>query len=308
MLPEVVCAQIVQIISTNFTPEEIDDIGKQQVPRFNAHFLSGEPFGMRLQPDRAARILVDAFKEGNILEGLLGTIINIEQNSTLIGRTVKVQGLEQLYQKLGSVGLKYDPAQGKVIAAAKDEEIDVWGPMQEGVTYDFCFLSIDIAGNSEIQRKYEKDLIEKVCKSLLSLIRNNVQRHRGKIWNWAGDGGIAAFYLENNCMDAINCALGIYLSLIPFNLSLKRNQFDEAIHLRIAGHSGPADYKEEKGAIFSEAINYVAHLEKKGTPTDSIAVSKNVFDKLDLRLQGIFTKGEGEFEEIEYYTSLLGFK
>lgn len=301
MIPETLILPINNLIATNYSPEEIDLIGCQLEPRFNSHFHSGEPFGITLRPAQAAKSLVTYFQKKGMLDKLIPVLIRTENDISIIDRTLKLEGLNDFLQKLSNAGLAYDSGSNTIIEARREDDLVSWGYLKEGETYDFAFLSVDIVGNSEIQKKYPKEDIELVYSNLLSFLQSNITKYKGKIWSWAGDGGLVAFHLGNPSRDSVRCAVNIYLGMVLFNLSPKQNKFKEPIRLRIASHEGAASYREDKGKILSEAINYVAHLEKKGTPTNGIAISSSVYNLLDPRLKQIFIRDDKPFENIIVY-------
>lgn len=305
MLPEALKPLLVNVLARGFSTDDIQAIGKHLEDRFNVHMASGQAFGTMLRPDQAAKTIVGYFDQKGKLEGLLGCLIQIaaHADTSILGRSVEVPEFQSFMQRLGQMGLRYDPVADRLVTA-DPEDLDTWGYLQEGKVFDFSFLSIDIAGNSKIQLKYPKDEIEFVYGALLQMFRRTINRFNGKIWSWAGDGGICAFYLGNRSQDAVECALGLHFNMHLFNLDRQRNRFQEPIKIRIAAHDGQAAYKADKGSIFSDAINYVAHLEKSATEVGGISISKNAYDSLDSRLQSIFT-AKGPFEDIEIYSTSL---
>jgi len=298
-IPDSLHAPLINLLSSNLSKEEIDLLGKYMEPKFNAHILSGEPFGITLRPEQAAQVIVKHFSRQGRLGELIVLLIGLESNPSTVRRAVSLAGLDEFTRRMGALGYVYDRSTDSIVQKAAGEE-DSWGLLHEGESYNFAFLSIDIAGNSIIQSKYEEERIEAVYGSLYSMIERIVKVYNGKIWTWAGDGGIAAFYLGNIAQDSVNAAISIQTNMIAFNLSSNRNQFEEPVHLRIAAHQGPTAYKENKGAILSEAINYVAHLEKKGTSLDGVAVSIDIYNELTARLRKVF-QSKGIFEEKETY-------
>ena len=300
MLPESLHMPLVNILASNFTTEEIDLLGKYFEPKYNSHFISGEPFGITLRPEQAAQTMVKYFASKGKIEELIVLIVHSENNPTIIRKSISINGLAEFMQKMGGMGYVYDQTTDSIVKKAAGAT-DTWGLLREGEIYDFTFLSIDIAGNSIIQTKYPKSDIESVYAELYSMIENTVTFYNGKIWTWAGDGGIAAFYLKNTNEDAIHAAIRIQTAMTAFNLFIHKNKFVEPIRLRIAGHHGLTAYKENKGAILSEAINYVAHLEKKGTDSDGISISRDVYEKLNERLRKVFLYRE-RFEDRDTYS------
>lgn len=308
MVPDAARPALINLLAQNFTVEEIDTIGKQIEPRFNSHLISGEPFGIVLKAEQAAKTLVNHYAPKGLLKSVIVTIIHLaaHDDTSILGRRVEVRDFPAFMQKLGMLGLKYDPATADLVQTTSDLDHETWGYLKEGDLHDFAFLAVDIAGNSKIQLKYGKEEIEFVYNNFLQMLQRTVTRFNGKLWSWAGDGGICAFYLNNHSQDAVECAFALQFNLHLFNLDRTRNRFREPIRIRAAVHEGGAIYKENKGSIFSDAINYVAHMEKGATDAVGISISQTVFDAIDGRLRGVF-QPRGVFENIQVHSVSLAF-
>jgi len=305
-IPQSIHVHLTHLIASNFTTDEINSLGKYLAPKFNAHIVSGEPFGITLRPDTAASAIVKYFAAENRIEELIILIFHLPENATIVHRpSVTINGLDEFKNKMIQAGLIYDPKIDRITVKKKDED-ETWPGVEEGMTYPFSFLSIDIAGNSVIQSRYPQNEIEYVYQNLFNLLLAIVRKYNGRVWTWAGDGGIIAFYGDEIEEHAVQCAIEIQLSLLSFNLATRKNLFKEPIYLRVAAHAGPTLYKENKGAILSEAINYVAHLEKNGTTKGGISISKVIFDGMNSRLKKVF-QYRGEFEGIDTYAISLHF-
>jgi class 3 adenylate cyclase len=302
MISQVIQTHFINLLEHNFETAEIDAIGKQLEPKFDSHFLSGQPFGITLRSDVSSRVIVEHFVKKGILNDLIVLVFNLyhSKDTVLLRREFKLDGADAFLQKLASAGYRFNAVSGALEIIEKEEEIDLWGYLKEGESYNFSYLSIDIVGNSGIQLKYPNTDIQIVYNGFYQMLNQIVKKYKGKVWNWAGDGGIVAFYLDDKLSDAVFCAIEIQLQMHLFNLNKNLNRFDEPIRLRIAAHEGLTHYKENKGTILSDAINYVAHLEKGGTTPGSVSVSENIFRHLSDRLKAAFTD-KGKFEDINYY-------
>ncbi|MFN3605327.1 MAG: hypothetical protein ACK4UJ_11525 [Leptonema sp. (in: bacteria)] len=297
---------LIDILAKSFTAESIDNLGKDLFQKFNVHLLSGQPFGTMLSSDVAARTIVEYSIQQNKIKELTELIIQIGFGNKfgIQLKEIEMSNLNELLKILSSFGFHYMKSKG---ALEFTNESDNWGYLEENREYYFSYMSIDIVGNSQIQLKYEKNLIEEVYTRLHKLIKIVIELYEGKIWNWAGDGGIAAFFLNKVEEDAVLAGIKIFHELFLFNLNPERNKFDEPIKLRIGIHSGKSIYKENKGMILSDAINFVAHLEKNFTETNHISISKDIYEKLNSRIQSLFYS-KGVFEGKECYTASFDFK
>lgn len=294
MIPQTLKAYLAKVLGAAFSKEEIDELGKRLESRFNSHIVSGAPFGITLRPEQAAEAAIEYFSKRNQLFDFLSILVTVEAQGK------EISEFDSFLQKLGQVGFTYDPNTHQFIKARNEEEKDPWGYMKEGEIYHFSFLSIDIAGNSIIQQKYPKSDIEVTYSNIYNIIQGIVRRYKGKMWTWAGDGGIAAFYVDDKVSDSVLSAMEILMQLTIFNLDPRKNLFPENIKLRIAAHDGMTVYKENKGTILSEAINFVSHLEKSGTDVYGLSISETVHRKLNERLRSVFIS-KGEFEGLETF-------
>ncbi len=294
---------LIDILSKHFSTEEIDNLGKEIFQKFNAHLLSGQPFGTVLKPEVAAKTIVEySIKQEKIKELVEFVIrIGLGKKIGICAGEINKESLDELLKVLSSFGFHFASSRG--ILEFTNEQ-DNWGYLEENKEYYFSYMSIDIVGNSQIQNKYEKDKIQDVYTRLYKLIKVVIELYNGKVWNWAGDGGIAAFYLNPIEESAVLAGIKIFLELFLFNLNEERNKFDEPIQLRIGIHSGKSIYKENKGLILSDAINFTAHLEKYFTEPNHISISKEIYDGLNPRLQLIF-KRKGTFENKECFALSL---
>ncbi len=303
MFPLQIKSKLIDIISKHFTNEEIDLIGKNLFGKFNAHFLSGQPFGTILQTSVAAKTLVEYCFQQNKIKELTELIISMGLHSgkAIVLRDLEIPEIHELLTLLSSLGFHF-----KNNTLVFTEEKDRWGYLEENKEYYFSYMSIDIVGNSKIQMVYSKDLVEEIYSKLQKLIKIIVEFYDGKIWSWAGDGGLAAFYINQVEEVAVFSAIKILNELSIFNLDPTRNKFNEPIKLRIGIHAGLSVYKQQKGNILSDAINFVAHLEKNYTNANHISISNTIYEKLNPRLQKAFQE-KGIFEDKQCYHLNLDF-
>jgi len=175
------------------------------------------------------------------------------------------------------------------------------------MTTDFAFLQADVAGHSRISRSNPSSTVEDVLESLETHVDTICSRYDGRIWNWAGDGGLIAFYdgaRTQKVVAAVSAAMELLQSLSEFNRKHPLEVASDQIQLRVAVHYGSAHYRTNTGRIHSPAINFVAHLEHDRTHIDSVSVSEDVYRELPVSLRERFVSG-GTFENIPIYTSDL---
>ena len=169
-----------------------------------------------------------------------------------------------------------------------------WGALRDGREYPLAIASIDICQNSELVKKHTPKVMEQVYYRLWEFLKARLDTWEGRIWSWAGDGGILAFRGEENVARAVSCCLEILASLSVFNMQPDK-PIKDAICFRIALDFGPLKFFSDTGKIVSEVINYAAHLEKKGTKPSKLSISDEVHARLSPAMQKMFDE-EMSFE------------
>ena len=136
--------------------------------------------------------------------------------------------------------------------------------------------------------------MEKVYYELWEYLQYRLEHYDGRIWSWAGDGGILAFRNKDNISESVGCCLEILVSLPVFNLAPAKPIKDDIV-LRIGMDSGKIKFYKDTGRIVSDVINYAAHLEKQGTKPNGLSVSDVIYKELTPALKSVFGS-KHEFE------------
>ena len=167
--------------------------------------------------------------------------------------------------------------------------------------YPIAVVSADICQNSVLVRKYRPAVMEKVYYALWEFLKRKLDPYDGRIWSWAGDGGLLAFRGEEGVRAGVSCCLEILYTLPVFSLR-PGLPIREQMCLRLAMDFGPVKFMEDTGRIVSEVINYAAHLEKQGTAPMALSISDAAYARLPKQMQALFDT-EQEFEGRTAYTT-----
>lgn len=303
MLEPALLNETSEILSNNFSADEIDRIGKLLFADYSGHTVAGECSHITLSSGRAASLLVDFSNAKKKTFELIKLIIELDE-STLNGKSVMIEGLEAYMNKLSKSGLFYDFNKRKFFNKKKDKaELINWGSLRDGKIYHFSVMSLDIVGNSKLVRKNGTAKMEKVYFHLRKFIEQKIHAYDGRIWSFAGDGGLIAFSFKGNEQRAALCALDIQSSMFVFNMRTDIPINDE-IELRIGLDSGKFRFFMDTGHIVSDTINYASHLEKSGTVAGEVSISTRIKNELPRKISRCFVC-KIEFEGLPAYTSSL---
>ncbi len=295
---------LVEILGKNLTFKDIDAIGGYVFKdhAYSTHAVGGVDKKVSISPLNASRILIENCEREKKLKELFAFVFELD-GASLNGRNVRIEGLDTLLYHLSRSGVYYDYTRRKFVEFDREKTLlPSWGVLKSGKEYDIVVASVDICQNSELVRKHKPAVMEKIYLRLWQFMRHKLDLYDGRMWSWAGDGGLYAFRGEESIVKAVCCGLEILYTMPVFNLRPDK-PISTDICLRIGMDFGPVKYFDDTGRIVSETINYAAHLEKQKTKPSALSVSDAVYDVLPDCLKTPF-KAIGDFEGRQAYSTV----
>jgi adenylate cyclase len=148
-------------------------------------------------------------------------------------------------------------------------------------------LASDVAGYSRLMQANETGTL-KALEIVNGVAKAQIEVHRGRIANTAGDSIIAVF---GSAVDAVSCALIIQEVLV------QQSQDNQGLQLRMGLHLG--DVVDRNGDVFGTAVNIAARLEGIAQP-GAIVVSAAIRDDVTGKLPASFVSiGEQTLKNID---------
>ena len=293
---------LVELIAGSFGSDGIDELGRLAFRTYSSHELAGEDSHITISGRRAARLFVEYAEERESLAEIVRLIAELD-GGVFRGKQLVVTGIEAFFNSLAKVGIIYDPNKRRLYHTKEDlKHLKNWGSLRDGRTYDVSVISVDIVQNSVLVREYGTRTMEKLYFQLRRFLDRKLADYDGRVWNWAGDGGILAFTFADNVNRAVKCAIDIQTSLPLFNIN-PENPVNHCVALRTAVDTGRVRFYSDTGRIVSDVINYVAHLEKAATEPGRISISERVMNGTDPKILSIFGDA-GHFEGFPYRTTV----
>lgn len=294
--------EVIEIVSASFKADEINEIGIIIFKKFDLHQISGTRSIETLSNRKAATILVDFCVDKRKEITLLELLIQID-DTIFLGKPVNIEGLESFFLKFSLIGYSYNPVKRKIVHG-KEDPMDQknWGALKEGKTYNMSILSLDIVENSRLVKTYGPSKMKKLYASLWTFLRERLSSYNGRIWSWAGDGGLIAFATKNHLINGVKFSIEIQNLMMLFNYD-PSYPLKEPIKLRIGLDTGKIPFSFSTGQIVSEVINCAAHLEKGVCTPGLIAVSSRVYNGMGKGYSEFF-ESYGEFEGDHSYISV----
>jgi hypothetical protein len=277
---------ITEDLTIAFTPEEIKKFSWLIDPSINLNKLTGYSENLSIPKEEAAKQVVEYFFKTNRLVQLLDLMI-LTTRIGFKGEGVIFSNIKKILFEMKESGYSYNPDLEKFVAFEKDNKRNDWGFLKEGAAYTFCFVSVDICDNSKLFNRHETSLIRQTYNNFKNFIKSIIEKRDGRIWNWEGDGGLAAFHIKDFVKDGVLSSIDILSAMPIFNAT--SNFINEDILIRIGINSGEAEFKNDIMMIDSDAIEKTKLIEKKHTYPMTISITPNTFQYLDSTIKSQFS-------------------
>ncbi len=135
-------------------------------------------------------------------------------------------------------------------------------------------MAADVVGYSRLMSEDEENTL-RTFRNYRKIIDGLIEKHRGRIFNTAGDAVLAEF---DSAVECVRCAISIQEELSTRNAQLPD---DKQIKLRIGINVG--DVMIEGEDLFGDGVNIAARLEGLAQP-GSICISANTFEQVKDKL------------------------
>jgi class 3 adenylate cyclase len=254
-------------------------------PEYNIYRRTGLSEGMPISNQSAAQYIVaDMIREGRFID-FVEALIRIDARGYM-GRRYALKGLNDVAAGLIQDGYSYDPVSAQFFENQRERISPNWGRLKEGEERKMTLLRLDIAGSSQLVRQNPRDKIEKAYGDLRLIVSRAAAGRFGRLWNWEGDGALAAFLFGPMEKSAVYCGMDILHSLFFYNKL--RNPLDSPIGLRIGVHIGPVRYSgREEERLKNDTVKEALKLESMAE-VNSMGVSYNVFMTMDQNTVNLF--------------------
>ncbi|RKX78539.1 MAG: adenylate/guanylate cyclase domain-containing protein [Spirochaetes bacterium] len=285
---------LIETVGGSLVADQVEALGQMLLPDLNIHDLSGKRRNFTLSPRMAAQVLTEHLIDHKQLSDYIKLLIEMDEE-VILGKEIRIEGLEYFLKQLSETGLIYDSKKRKVVTLKEDlSKRPDWGVLKNGRNYDVTVGSMDIVGSSELVKKFGRKTMEKFYSFFWATLGERLGTYDGRIWSWAGDGGILAFAFKNHRERATRFAYEMQ-RIMPLVNAHTRNPISESVAIRIGLHSGKVAFMSDTGKMISDVINLAAHLEKKGTQPGFVSITESIWKALPSKLQDLFDP-VGDFE------------
>jgi class 3 adenylate cyclase len=293
----------VSALSQSMPVDLMQKVARKVIQDYDIHERSGFPPSIPIPRADAARQILRDFIQENLFLKLIESLLEIQQHGDM-GREVRIPLLSRIVAEIEGHGFMYSMQKGVFVEETNSGRTRTmgWGTLREGRSYELALLRMDIVGNSDLVRRYPRNLIDATYASVRDIITRLVEKRDGRIWSWEGDGGLAAFYFIDKTIQATLCGMEILHELFLFNLL--GTGLPEPLSTRMAVHAGPCKFLPSARESIGDTIKRVELLESEYTTPNCLTVSPGVFTDLGSKLAPLFVPVAGPDNTPIYHYSL----
>ncbi len=258
---------------------DMTHLAKRIIPDYDLYKQSGFPESFAIPIIDAAKQIVGDIINKNLFFQLIQNLIHLNQEG-FMGKKIRISYLNDILKEIYSNGYLFDSGNQIFVENPNIQKTRNWGALQPGESYTMAFLSIDIIGNSEIVKKYSREIVETTYTELNFIVQNAIDKRNGRFWMWEGDGGVIAFFFGNKNEDAILSAMEITNNLFLYNRTICK--LTEPLKTRISVHSGVCEYTDKIDYFKKmEVMKTISEMENSYSKSESICISYPVRMMLD---------------------------
>lgn len=293
---------LAETLAASMLADQMQLMGEILDSKINIRCMSKKAANVTIAPRVAAQCMIAYFSSKNKLEDLIKLLAEMDEE-ILNGKAISIKGMEYFLQKLTETGFYFDFDKRKIMPVGKAgiSEKKNWGSLKDGRNYKVTVMSIDIVGSSEMVKTHGREVMEKFYAFYWGCLKERLSLYNGRIWSWAGDGGIIAFAFKKHEENAIQFALEIQRVMPLINAHPRNLLKEEDVSIRLGIHTGKVGFKNDTGKIISDAINLAAHIEKKTAKPGCVAMSDEVYQNINPTLQRYFAVVKTKFEGYQLY-------
>lgn len=228
--------------------------------------------------DAVNRIVLDLI-EANLFIELVEWLVRTDRHGYK-GKQYPIAGIDEIINGMEQDGYLLDPESELFYEDPRRQRTAGWGRLKEGVEYPITLLRVDIVNSTRIVRANDAEDVGVAYERMRELFQRIVEKRRGRVWLWEGDGGMAAFQYAHPNMSATLCGMEFMNEMLLYNLYA--NPLDKPIQLRAAAHAGFMCFSQDTAELLhEELVKETIEIESRYTAPNCFSISASIAPHVD---------------------------
>ncbi|MCB1325683.1 MAG: hypothetical protein H7A21_09145 [Spirochaetales bacterium] len=293
---------ILESLSISLNAEQVQSLMQEVDPEFDLGRATGFVGDVIIPRQIAVQTALSYFASEKDLMQFVGVCLR-RDGSFIRGVQLQIRNRQGLLAALRREDWVYESDTGVIKRVQQDHLTADWGYLRTGREYAFCFCSFDVVGSSVLRESNVKQDIERTLDRLYDHVRKRVEARDGRIWQWSGDGGLAAFVDRYSIERSTIAMIDVLTHLPEFNLRDSVLEPGSDIKLRIAMHHASIAFHEEMSRHSHPEIEVAENLQAETQP-DTIWMTHAVFGLLPNEIKKGFRE-RGDYRHYRVYEYAL---
>ncbi len=163
-----------------------------------------------------------------------------------------------------------------------------WSGVRDGKEYTFCLLYFELDNQAELKKNASDRQVKERSQVVHDFLERSMVQLGGKVWIWAGFGGVVLIPFDGEHCDAVLAAVRMQINRTI--ISIEGCRLGLKVSYRLALHLGNTVYRTrgETGTIISDSINSLYHLGQKFAKPGDLLITEEMERFIPPGIQDLF--------------------
>lgn len=294
--------EISKFLVGSMQAEQIRHTAERFLNGFDVRRFAGVSRSIALTKRNMAEATLDYLGRDEAMLDFVSQIIRLDGLGAGSTGRLNIRNQDQFKHKMKSFGWIFNP---HTMLFEKDQsrvKTRDWGVLRKDKSYYLSFVDIDMAKSSELAENLDVRTLSDLFHSFRLFSEELVHRFDGRIWEWNGDGFVAAFRGTESSSTAFQFALSYLRRLVLFQYRFGRLESGQMVQVRIGADYGDTVFNPDNPTENQPHVQKAENLQRNFTSPGGVSTSSRFYQSLPPEAQDLFIKTGKEIEFEATYT------
>jgi hypothetical protein len=163
-----------------------------------------------------------------------------------------------------------------------------WSGVRDGKEYTFCLVYFELDNQADLKKNASDRQVKERSQVVHDFLERSMAQLGGKVWIWAGFGGVVLIPFDGEHCDAVLTAVRMQINRTI--ISIEECRLGLRVSYRLVLHLGNTVYRTrgETGTIISDSINSLYHLGQKFAKPGDLLLTEEMERFIPSGIQDLF--------------------